>query len=95
MKDKETFTLIDGTFDPLGALNLISVLFSTKIEYHNRNILNAHEQTGSDLPLEEKRVTELENTRQAFQQRMREAAKEGYKVEIKSTLEVNFVIDNT
>ncbi|MFP5080652.1 hypothetical protein [Pedobacter sp. JCM 36344] len=91
MESKEIFTLIEGKFDPMDALTLISTLFGTKIEYHNRNILRAHEG-GTNHSQEDERVSELKKSRQAFQQKMREAIEHGDQVEIKSIIALSFVL---
>ncbi|MET3112874.1 queuine/archaeosine tRNA-ribosyltransferase [Pedobacter sp. CG_S7] len=87
----KTFTLIEGKFDPTAATTLISTLFGTKIEYHNRNILRAQEWDGSQLPHEVDRVNELSNSREAFQEKMKEALKQGCQVEISSVISVRFI----
>jgi len=91
MESKEIFTLIEGRFDPRDASTLISTLFGTKIEYHNRNILRAHEGDGTQLPHEVERVNELSNSREAFQQKMKQAVEQGCQVEISSVVSVRFV----
>lgn len=90
MENNESFTLIDGRFDPDDALNLISTMFGAKIEYHTRNIVRAYDGNERDLK-EDKKVKELRNARQEFQQKMREAKELGYQVEIKSIIVLNFV----
>lgn len=91
METKALFTLIDGRFDPADALPLISNLYSAKISYHNRKLLGAHEGYGNKHSPDHVRVTELENSRQAFHLKMKEAADQGYLVEIKSMIAVSFV----
>lgn len=91
METNASFTLINGKFEPTDALPLVSNLYNAKIEYHNRKLLRSHEAYGNQNSADHIRVTELENSRLAFSRKMKEAADQGYQVEIKSTIEVSFI----
>lgn len=90
MELQESYTLISGTFTPAEASSVISTLFGEKIEYHNRNILRAHEGFGNVDQQEVDRVNVLKNSRRAFQQSMKEAEAKGYTVSIESVIHIEF-----
>lgn len=89
-KQNEEYTLITGIFKPADALSVVSKLFGDKIEYHNRNILRAHEGFGNVDQQEVDRVNVLKNSRHAFQQSMQEAEALGYVVSIESIIHIEF-----
>jgi hypothetical protein len=91
MEDQLSFTIIDGTFDPLVALSLISSLYQSKILYHNKENLRHLECFGKNSPIGERRILKLENARKLFNLKMTEAKNQNFDVLITSNIEVTLI----
>lgn len=92
IKKNYKFNLINGIFEPDEVSSLVSVLFNSKIEHHNRKILKQKETNKNSFKEEEEqRVLQLESARNSFQNLMLKASEMGYKTIIKGDIHVEFI----
>ena len=68
MNDKQVFQLIDGTFTPAEAAQILHALVKSKIDYHSMEKFSHEERFGSDLSHSEKRLRELKDLDKALKQ---------------------------
>ena len=59
MNNKENLTLIDGTFNPTDAQELLLNVFSTKIQFHNLKNFSAKERFGKEDKASSLRISQL------------------------------------
>lgn len=63
LDDKESFKLIDGTFDTVEANDVLLTILNDKIRFHNIQILGIQERCDGDAVISERRLSELKEVK--------------------------------
>jgi hypothetical protein len=83
--------LVEGTFTPSQASDVISALIEEKINYHKIQRLSLTEgNEKSDCSYPNSRIIELKEEKQKAKDFLAEARREGFNVRINGTLEITF-----
>jgi hypothetical protein len=83
--------LVEGTFTPSQASDVISALIEEKINYHKIQRLRMCERNEqSDCSYPNSRIVELKEEKQKAKDFLAEARREGFNVRINGTLEITF-----
>ena len=85
---RKSYCLIDGSFSPDAARQVLMSLVNHKINFHQQNIWSHRERFGKDDPPAVKRVEELTRTREDIAHLIEEAAGMGLKFNIHSNIEI-------
>ncbi|MEA1784919.1 hypothetical protein U1E44_02345 [Arenibacter sp. GZD96] len=91
-KNKKTIQLVDGTFTPSEANDVIMALIDEKINFHKIQRLQIwegnHQSETNGL---DNRIQELEKEKRTARSIFNEARGQGAKILINGTLEINFL----
>lgn len=83
--------LIEGTFTPSEASDIVTALISEKINFHKLKSLSIREgNENEDCEYSHNRIKELEDERMIAREFMKIASKEGYNLKISGTIEISF-----
>ncbi|HBI00370.1 MAG TPA: hypothetical protein PLL09_15890 [Flavobacterium sp.] len=88
MKTNLTFDLINGTFQPAEAKNVLFTLIKDKINFHELEMFSAYERYGIELPNSKKRVAELKNALSQIEETIIEFEKSNSNIQIKGKIEI-------
>jgi hypothetical protein len=87
MKKIQTLKLIDGTYNPNEAKEIIMSVFSSKIQFHQMKNFSRQERFGKEDKASIKRITELTKSMEAFLKIVKKAEKENKNIVLKSSVE--------
>jgi hypothetical protein len=92
IKTNETqeFRLIDGSFTPAEAGNVLFSLISSKIRFHNLEELRHFEQVPDQTSHAKKRIAELENFHSVLKKIIQTAEDQKKKLEITGEITIRF-----
>lgn len=88
MKTNLTFDLINGTFQPAEAKNVLFTLIKDKINFHELEMFSAYERYGIELPHSKKRVADLKNALLQIEETIKEFEKSNSNIQIKGKIEI-------
>lgn len=88
MKTNLTFDLINGTFQPAEAKNVLFTLIKDKINFHKLEMFSAYERYGIELPHSKKRVSELKDALLKIEETIKESEKLNSNVQIVGAIEI-------
>lgn len=91
MEGTQNFKLIDGVFSPTEAKKLIISLINNKINYHNLEDFSNHVRFNDNLSHSQKRILELQETKDEISNLIAFAEKQGFQLKINSTIEINII----
>jgi len=91
MKDEQTFKLIDGNFSASESLEILSSVFSSKIQFHQMKNFSSQERFGHDDEVAVIRIPQLKNSLEEIVKLIASIEKEDQRLEIKSDIVVHFV----
>ena len=91
MESIKKITLIDGSFDPEGAKDLLVNLLQNKVHFHTVKSLSFWERTGAKDVESIVRLEQLKVDRELVLKLMQEAQLEGKRVVIKSSIDIDFI----
>lgn len=91
MKKTEQVKLIDGTFSPENAAEVLHAVLDDKIRFHNIRILSIQERFGGDTSASENRLRELKAAKAKVSQILAEAKAANLDLEIFSCIDIKFV----
>ncbi|MGB5203589.1 hypothetical protein [Eudoraea sp.] len=87
----ENIAFIKGLFSPAEAADVLLSLINDKIKFHTVKSLNLrHEGPDADLTSED-RIKELKEAKKIIEQLVLSAHKNGYELEINSTIDIKLV----
>ncbi len=86
--EKSTLVLVDGSFSPEDAHEVLSSLLQSKINYHNNRNFSAEERHGEREEWCDKRLIALRACKQELEQFILEAKASGKKVRVDSKIEL-------
>lgn len=84
----EIFKLIDGHFSAKDGREILSNVFSSKIQFHSLQNFSSQERFGKDDEIALKRIPELRQSLEQIRQLIEEAERNGEELEIKSEVHV-------
>lgn len=83
--------LVEGTFTPSEAADVISALIQEKINFHKlQRISRCERDENSDCSYADARIKELEDERMIAREFIKIAKKEGHSLRINGTIEISF-----
>lgn len=85
------FKLIDGTYTPEGAKEVLLALISSKIHFNQMAAFGLQERQNADVTHHYQRVAELREVKDAVLQLIGQAAAEGYELRIEGSFTINMV----
>jgi hypothetical protein len=85
---KNKFTLIEGKFNMEDGKSIVLSFFNTKIMFHNNQILRIIEGERGDRSVIEKKISELEQSRQSIIAMLSEQIPEEQLVEIEGVITI-------
>jgi hypothetical protein len=91
MKTNLSFDLINGTFHPTEAKNILFTLIKDKINFHELEMFSAYERYGIELPHSKKRVAELKNELLKIEETIKEFEKANADIQIIGSIEMKAV----
>ncbi len=91
MSTIKTITLIDGSFDPDTAKDILVNLLQHKIHFHTLKSLRFWEKTGVKDIESQLRLEQLKNDRDLLLKLMHEAQLDAKQVVIKSSIQIDFI----
>ncbi len=92
MKSTEKLTLIEGVFSAEETKEILTNMFSSKINFHHIKNWSSRERFGKDDEISKKRIPELQNDLQKLQEILLNAKHSNQKLVINS--EVNISLSN-
>ncbi|WP_366183538.1 hypothetical protein [Flavobacterium ovatum] len=91
MDSKQELKLIDGTFLPNEAIEILLNLYNQKIKFHELKNFSTQECTGTAHSYSVQRIPELEVDIETIKKIIKDAAEKNQKLIIKSILHIDFV----
>jgi hypothetical protein len=88
--EAQEFRLIDGSFTPAEAGNVLFSLISSKIRFHNLEELRHFEQVPDQTSHSKKRIAELENFHSVLKKIIQTAEDQKKKLEITGEITIRF-----
>ncbi|OLY93942.1 hypothetical protein SAMN05444008_1252 [Cnuella takakiae] len=89
--DQNTFKLIDGTFTPADAKEVLLSLISSKIQFNQMAAFSLQERQNADVTHHYQRVAELRTVKDAVLDIINLAAAEGYELNITGDFSISLV----
>ena len=86
---QESFKLIDGTYDPSEAADVLFSVLGDKIRFHNIQILSIQERFNGDTSHSEKRLHELKESKKQIADIILKARDNNYDIEIKGVIDIS------
>lgn len=94
MSSTQRYKLIDGTFHPDAATQVLLSLVKSKIDFHSIERARNHEHYGGDVTHSEGRIAELHQLHETLRQLCQTAAGQGQRVKVNGWIEVELVPDS-
>lgn len=91
MKTTQRHQLIDGTFTPADASQILLALVKSKIDFHNLEKLSNEERFGRDVAHSERRLVALRQLRETLRTTCQSAASAGQRIEVNAWIEVKLI----
>ena len=89
---EQKIQLVEGTFTPSEASDVISALIDEKINFHKLQRISMCEgHKDANTSYEDGRVAELHNEKKTAKEYIAQARREGYNLKIDGVLEITFV----
>ncbi len=85
--------LIEGTFSPEDAREVLMNAYTSKINFHNLKNLTSFEMVGKEDELAVKRITELKSVLSQVRELIAEAKEKDMKLVIHSTISIKGLIE--
>lgn len=87
----EKIQLIEGTFNPIEAADVLLSLVTYKIKFHNLQLLNLEEKNGTSREQSEKRIAELKEAKNRITKIIMDARNSGTSLEIRSNIDIRLI----
>ncbi|NHF58700.1 hypothetical protein FK220_005075 [Flavobacteriaceae bacterium TP-CH-4] len=91
METKHQFTLVEGTFSPADAADVLFSLIGDKIKFHQLQMLGVQNLAGKDLVLSQKRIQSLTESKNLSKQLIIKARDEGVHLQINGEISIALV----
>ena len=86
---QQRFKLIDGTFTPLDAKQVLLSMVKSKIDFHALQLLSNKERFGRDVDHSEKRLAKLKRLEAALKELLESAAQTNQKLRVDGWIEIS------
>jgi len=90
-KSTHSIQLVEGTFLPIEAADVLFSLLTDKIKFHNLQLLNFHEVSSEDMLRSEQRILALKESKNSVKSLILKARNEGYELKIDSKIEIELI----
>jgi len=90
IKTDNTFFLIKGVFSPEDAKEILSKIYSFKINYHNLNNWRSLERFGVDDENSQKRIPKLKNDKAKIEELIDAGKAKNRKIRINAEIKISF-----
>ena len=87
----QNIPLVEGTFSPVEAADVLFSLISDKIKFHNLQLLSVQERFNGDTSHSEQRIKALKIAKNQAKDLILKARDEGYDVKIDSVIDIRLV----
>jgi hypothetical protein len=84
----QSIQLVEGTFSPIEAADVLFSLITDKIKFHNLQLLNVNELSNDTITHSEQRIRALKEAKNLVKDLILKARNQGYELEIDSTIEI-------
>ncbi len=91
---QEQFQLIDGTYSPADAHELLMTLITDKIKFHNLHIHSTKERFNSDTKHSEERIKALSEVKSSIASMMKLANENNQELTISGVVSIEFKSKN-
>ncbi|MBT8285472.1 MAG: hypothetical protein HKO75_08855 [Flavobacteriaceae bacterium] len=91
VKEKATLKLVEGTYTPSEAADILFSLIGDKIKFHNLQILSLQERFGIESTHSEQRIKELKAAKMQVKDLILQARDSGYTMQIEGDIKINFL----
>ena len=91
MENKHQFTLVEGTFSPADAADVLFSLIGDKIKFHQLQMLGVQNLGGKDLVLSQKRIQSLTESKNLSKQLIIKARDQGVHLQINGEISIALV----
>lgn len=91
----QRFTLLDSSYSPIEAREVILTLIGDKIRFLNMQCLRIREMYSGDTSHLEERIAELKESKKELEKLLNEAAEKGQIIELQSEISVKLVNEKT
>ncbi len=95
MEAKHDFKLIDGTFTPSEARNILFALVNSKISFHSMESFGITVRTSGDTSFHEKRIKELSQMTAEIRKVLHYTEKNNLRLRIDGIIEIELVDEST
>ncbi len=89
--ENETYDLVKGEFTPEDALEIVSNLFTQKVNFHEMRSFSQNIRFGCEDPSTKERLAELRKSRDEAITVIKEAMEEGKAIRVNSTLSLEIL----
>ncbi len=93
MNKSHQFKLIQGTFVPADAAEILLDMISNKIRFHSLQNFGSRERNGKDIPHSQKRVAALKKMEQSLRKIFDSAEKKNHQLVIEGTIDIRVLAD--
>jgi hypothetical protein len=87
---QQCFKLIDGTFTPSEAKQVLLSMVKSKIDFHGLQLLSNRERFGRDVDHSEKRLVVLKGLESSLKELLESAAQTNQKLRVDGWIEISF-----
>lgn len=91
MNKKENLSLIEGSFNPEEACEILVSVFSTKINFHERKNFSSQERLGKEDLVAQKRIPELKHSMEKITALISDAKANHKQIVISSQINIQLV----
>jgi hypothetical protein len=88
MDSPQRFKLIDGTFSPAEATEILLNLVKSKIDYHRLRLARDEHRFGKDLAHSERRIEQLKQLEAELKKALSCASAQGHQLEVSGWFEI-------
>jgi len=89
--DKLNLSFIEGVFDTEDGQEILNYLFAKKITYHQNRLFDLDIKYSRDCQFSKMRIASLSDSRDQVNNAVREAVKQGKKLKVTSTIQLELV----
>ncbi len=91
MNSTQRYKLLDGTFSPAEATQILLSLVKSKIDFHDREKFSNEERFGRDVAHSERRLTELRELHETLRTACQSAADTDRRVQVNGWIEIALI----
>ncbi|CAN5910008.1 hypothetical protein BH11VER1_BH11VER1_09900 [soil metagenome] len=91
MDTTQRYKLLDGSFNPDDAKQVLLSLVTSKIDFHHREKFSNEERFGSDVAHSERRLIELQQLHETLRTLCQSAADTGMCVKVNGWIEIELI----